>query len=186
MSTAESFFQYECKISDPANGKTKTSSSFSSSPPLSWDDANARLAVVADAHSNHILLFDEEGEKLNDQNVSVVRDSHPTKLKWQPVKDRNPLLAIGWSDGVVSIYHSRDRIQREDEAHLHQSHSITMLEWNVTSSSDKSRLVTGGTRRLLFLYFFVQRTHTHTYITRLTRHCWSMARGFERTSSSHV
>lgn len=186
MSTAESFFQYECKISDTAASGKTTASFSSSSPPLSWDDANARLAVVADKKSSQVLLFDEEGQRLKDQNVSVVRDSYPTKLKWQPVKDRNPLLAIGWSDGVVSIYHSRDRIQREDEAHLHQSHSITMLEWNVTSSSDKSRLVTGGTISLSFhsLCFFKLTHKTHK--NRLPRNRRSMARGLERTSSSHV
>jgi hypothetical protein len=177
MSTAESFFQYECKLSDREE-PSKTSSSSSLPAPLSWDDFNARLALVSERDSNRILLFDEEGQKIKDQNVSRTTDTYPTKLKWQPVKDRHPLLAIGWSDGVVSIYHSRDRIQREDEAHLHQSHSITMLEWNVTSSSDKSRLVTGGmsdshslTHSLTQLIHFTHPSSPH----RLTRYCWCLA-----------
>eukprot|EP00501_MAST-03F_sp_TOSAG23-6_P000179 GSMAST32.ASY1.ANO1.182.1 assembled CDS len=58
-------------------------------------------------------------------------------MEWQP---ESFILAIGWADGVISLWNLRDRLQREDDA-VHKS-PITLLKWK----DDGTRLVTGDRR----------------------------------------
>lgn len=115
------FFQYFCKKNA---GKSKDI--------VAWSKVEPILAVASETR---VLFFQEEGEQL--MNNFVERSSNVTKMEWQP---ESFILAIGWADGVISLWNLRDRLQREDDA-VHKS-PITLLKWK----DDGTRLVTGDRR----------------------------------------
>lgn len=114
------FFQYPCK---PQGGDTCTKL-------IAWSTVEPVVAVATD--NNRVLFFQEEGQQMPEH--TVVRNFAPTAMAWQP---NSRILAVGWHDGVVSLWHMRERIQREDDA-VHKT-PICLLKWK----EDGTRLVTG-------------------------------------------
>eukprot|EP00940_MAST-03C_sp_MAST-3C-sp2_P001894 g1894.t1 len=128
---SETFFEYECKISEDVQVTS-----------AAWSTVESTLAVVV-KDNNEVLMFGEEGEKLRDHTIS--RSATATVMRWQPGEQ---ILAIGWEDGAVILWHMHDRIQREDSAHLH-NRQITLLQWKKTRRADENRLVTGDAAGVL-------------------------------------
>jgi len=94
-------------------------------------DAAWHLAIAT--NKPRIIFVNEEGKML--PNFEIQRGKIlPVCLKWHPVFQS---LAIGWSDGCVTLWNEDQRQTREDKL-LHKS-PLTII----TFSTDGSRMVTG-------------------------------------------
>lgn len=92
------------------------------------------LAVSTEGESGGVISFMmEEGEKIDDMNIT--RQSLCHTLAWNP---KAMMLASGWDDGVLSLFHEKDKSKREDLT-VHKGKKITLLVW----SPEGSRLICG-------------------------------------------
>ena len=95
------------------------------------NDFNMILAIATD--KPRVIFVNEEGTQL--PNFEIQRGkTTPVCLKWHPVFQS---LAIGWSDGCVTLWNEDQRMTREDKV-LHKA-PLSII----TFSSDGSRMVTG-------------------------------------------
>lgn len=85
---------------------------------ISWSYFQKIIAVIT--NDGVVRFFDEFGEEFS--NTQIQRNCHAVKLSWSPSFDA---LAIGWSDGIVSIF-TTDVIHSEQ---IHE-HKIKELLWH--------------------------------------------------------
>ena len=113
------FFNYEVPREEKEQNTTA----------MAWCDIDTILAVSYS--SRQIKFYQSTGDQLPD---ILTKSSTPLCLSWKPAAKT---LAIGWSDGIVTLWNHQERLSRED-AFIHRS-SITMVQW----SPDGNRLITG-------------------------------------------
>ena len=105
---------------------------------LAWSSVDGALAV---ARGNLVEFFDEDGQQI--MGISVRRGHQATAASWHP---SSKTVAIGWSDGTLTIFNCNTRSQREDGS-IHRS-PIRLLEW----SPSATRLVSGDEQGTLGLW----------------------------------
>ena len=110
----------------------------SDEPTLAWSSVDGALAV---ARGNSVEFYDEDGQQL--AGLHVRRGHAATAAAWHPL---SRTVAIGWSDGTLTIFNCNTRAQREDGS-IHRS-AIRLIEWSPSST----RLLTGDEQGTLGLW----------------------------------
>lgn len=97
-----------------------------------WSSGEYNILAIATSKPR-VIFVSEEGKVL--PNFEIVRGNvTPVVLKWHPSFQS---LAIGWSDGCVTLWNEDQRWTREDKL-LHKT-ALSII----TFSADGSRMVTG-------------------------------------------
>ncbi|KAF0691673.1 Aste57867_17141 [Aphanomyces stellatus] len=122
------FYDYAADL--PANTRQVCSS---------WSEVESILAIALDNREVH--FFSDEGEKL--QMPVHSRKADITSLLWQP---RGTVLAVTWSDGMLSLWIQKENIAREVNS-PHTSR-INLLKWAPTGN----RLITGDESGILAVW----------------------------------
>jgi len=118
------FFDY--KVAAPASSKPLA---------LGWcrsQDAQPSLALSFD--NNTVQQYYDEGERIED--VVLDRKTHSSSaLDWHP---KAKLLAMGWSDGTVSVWTEQDKNSQREDKMAHRA-PVSVLKW----SPHGTRMVSG-------------------------------------------
>jgi WD40 repeat protein len=105
---------------------------------LAWSAVDGILAV---SRGNSVEFFDEDGQRI--VGLHVRRGHNALAMAWHPL---TKTIAIGWSDGTLTIYNCSTRAQREDGS-IHRS-PIRLVKWSPSST----RLLTGDEEGTLGLW----------------------------------
>ena len=110
-----------------------------------WSNNDFNMVLAIATNKPSIIFVNEEGIPV--PNFEIMRGkTQAVCLKWHPVFQS---LAIGWSDGCVTLWNEDQRMTREDKV-LHKS-ALTII----TFSQDGSRMVTGDSKGTIGVW----RTH---------------------------
>jgi intraflagellar transport protein 140 len=98
-----------------------------------WSNSEVNMVLAVATSKPRIVFVNEEGKQI--PNFEIGRGKVvPTFLRWHPLVQS---LAIGWSDGCLTLWNEDQRLTREDKV-LHKT-PVSMI----TFSADGSRMVTG-------------------------------------------
>jgi intraflagellar transport protein 140 len=110
-----------------------------------WSSTDQPVLASSSADGS-ISFFNEEGVALEMKEHRHLLNRQPAvcnKLAWHP---RLPILAMGWSDGCVSVFDETTKILKVDTL-MHVT-PITFITW----SPEGSRLITGDERGFLAVW----------------------------------
>lgn len=97
-----------------------------------WSHSEFQPILAVSTNAPRIIFVQEEATMVPD--FEIKRGKIASVLSWHPLF---PSLAIGWQDGVITLWNEDQRLTREEKV-LHKS-EIT----NITFSADGTRMVTG-------------------------------------------
>lgn len=105
-----------------------------------WCRTTPLLAIAAEG--GHVWLVNEQGERVDSIDLGSAQFNYETvALAWHPTK---PILALGRSDGCVSVWVEGDHT-KNDDASQHKA-AIALLQWAPEGarliSADKSGRIT--------------------------------------------
>ena len=110
-----------------------------------WSMSQGVLAVASS--SGMVAFFNEEGEECDAKPLQ--RDAEPTALGWQ---ERGQLVAVGWSDGVVTL--RRLEGESRDSPSVHRC-PVRFVQW----SAQGNRFVTGDDEGVIGVWRAEARGH---------------------------
>lgn len=97
-----------------------------------WSHSEFQPMLAVSTTGPRIIFVQEEATLVPE--FEITRGKIATVLAWHPVF---PSLAVGWQDGVITLWNEDARLTREEKV-LHKA-EIT----NITFSADGTRMVTG-------------------------------------------
>lgn len=107
---------------------------------VAWSTMDPIIAVASySSDSSHsIQFFTNEGVAYPNANVQGNSGARPTAISWQP---GGRILAIGWSDGMLScwFFDGRSRPTSSFSSNSTHNSTVTVLKWNPAGK----RLVSG-------------------------------------------
>ena len=98
-----------------------------------WSNNDFNMILAIATNKPRVVFVNEEGGQIPNFEISRGK-TQAVCLKWHPVTQS---LAIGWSDGCLTLWNEDQRMTREDKV-LHKA-PLTII----TFSPDGSRMVTG-------------------------------------------
>ena len=116
-----------------------------------WSNNDFNMILAIATNKPRVIFVNEEGTQIPNFEISRGK-TQAVCLKWHPVFQS---LAIGWSDGCVTLWNEDQRQTREDKVSTNLISSPDLSNLNfiqvlhkaplsiITFSSDGSRMVTG-------------------------------------------
>jgi len=98
-----------------------------------WSNNDFNMILAIATNKPRVVFVNEEGVQIPNFEISRGK-TQAVCLKWHPVFQS---LAIGWSDGCLTLWNEDQRMTREDKV-LHKAQLSI-----ITFSPDGSRMVTG-------------------------------------------
>ncbi len=105
---------------------------------VAWSNSELAPMLAVGTSTGKVYILNEEGEVQSGLNLS--RHCAPSKIIWHPYL---PLLYIGWTDGMITIWNEDEKTTRE-ERWVHGGENTAMV-----TSPDGSRMVTGDEHGIL-------------------------------------
>ena len=110
-----------------------------------WSNNDYNMVLAVTTNAPRIIFIQEDGTVV--PNFEIARNKVPVaQIAWHPLLQA---LAIGWQDGVLTLWNEDARYTQEDK----QVHSAAVT--NITFSPDGARLVTGDSKGTVAVW----RTH---------------------------
>mmetsp|Transcript_17764 Transcript_17764/g.41776 ORF Transcript_17764/g.41776 Transcript_17764/m.41776 type:complete len:1379 (+) Transcript_17764:96-4232(+) len=123
---ASLFFDYTCAPPKESAGAQTLCTA--------WSPRATKPILAVGSSNGQVNLYEEEGEPV-DTKPQLRRGVPPCVMAWGPAP--NYYLAVGWSDGAVSLWDETNRVQRDDSA-IHNT-QLNFMIW----SPDGNRIITG-------------------------------------------
>ena len=110
-----------------------------------WSNSEFNMVLAVATSAPRIVFINEEGIVV--PNFEIARNNQSiAAIQWHPTMQA---LAIGWNDGVLTLWNEDQRLTAEDKV-VHQG-TVT----HITFSPDGARLVTGDNKGTVCVW----RTH---------------------------
>jgi len=128
-----------------------------------WSHSEFQPLLAVSTTAPRLIFVQEEAQVVTDLDTSSLNFSRgklACVMQWHPML---PSLAIGWQDGVITLWNEDPRLTREEKV-LHKA-EIT----NITFSQDGTRMVTGDQQGTVGVW------RTHRGLTPICQYSKSLA-----------